>query len=94
MAKIKPTFEVLHSKGDQSLLIRKFEEVAFTAPYHFHPEYELTMILKGEGKRYVGSHMAPYTAGDLVLLGANLPHCWKTDTIIRIDRLWNAKLQM
>lgn len=86
MSKIKPIFEALQSVSDHSLLIRKFEEVAFTAPYHFHPEFELTLISKGEGKRYVGSHMATYTAGDLVLLGPNLPHCWKTGTIKKDER--------
>jgi AraC-like DNA-binding protein/quercetin dioxygenase-like cupin family protein len=79
MDKIKPTFEALNSLEDHSFLIRKFEEVAFSSPYHFHPEFELTLIEKGEGKRFVGNHMAPYREGDLVLLGPNLPHCWKTD---------------
>lgn len=77
---IKPAFEALHPSSNNSFLIRKFEEVAFSAPYHFHPEYELTLILKGEGKRYVGNHMAPYVPGDLVFLGSNLPHCWKTES--------------
>ena len=38
----------------------------------------MTFIVKGAGKRFVGSHMQDYTAGDLVLLGENLPHYWKT----------------
>jgi hypothetical protein len=37
------------------------------------------LILKGCGKRYIGSHINVYFTGDLVLLGANLPHCWKTE---------------
>jgi AraC-like DNA-binding protein len=56
--------------------------MAFTAPYHFHPEYELTLILKGKGMRFVNHNMEDYVIGDLVLLGSNLPHCWKTDDII------------
>lgn len=80
---IKPAFEALQPYNEYSFLVRKFAEVEFTAPYHFHPEYELTLILKGEGKRYVGSHMAHYTMGDLVLIGSNLPHCWKTEGVIK-----------
>lgn len=76
---LKPAFEALHPAAGNSFLVRTFQVKAFTAPYHFHPEYELTLILKGSGKRYVGSHMAGYAAGDLVLLGPNLPHCWKTE---------------
>jgi AraC-like DNA-binding protein len=54
---------------------------AFDAPYHFHPEFELTLILKSEGKRFVGNQVADFQEGDLVLLGPNVPHCWKNDGI-------------
>jgi AraC-like DNA-binding protein len=76
---LKASFEVLQHSAAHSFLLRVFGEVAFTAPYHFHPEYELTLILEGSGKRYVGSHMADFRAGDLVLLGSHLPHCWKLE---------------
>ncbi|MDP9048365.1 MAG: AraC family transcriptional regulator, partial [Bacteroidota bacterium] len=62
-----------------SFLVRKFDKLAFNAPYHFHPEYELTCILQGSGKRFVGSHMEDFEPGDLVLTGPNLPHCWKLE---------------
>ena len=76
---MKPAFEALHASCNTSFLVRKFEEKQFSAPYHFHPEYELTLIVAGCGKRYVGTHMQDYFPGDLVLLGSNLPHCWKTE---------------
>jgi len=76
---IKASFEVLQPVNGQSFLFRKFDKSAFEAPYHFHPEYELTCVLHGAGKRYAGSHMDDFTAGDLVLLGPNLPHCWKLE---------------
>jgi len=74
---IKASFEVIQPLTGQSFLFRKFDNAAFDAPYHFHPEYELTYILDGYGKRYVGSHMEDFAPGDLVLMGPNLPHCWK-----------------
>lgn len=77
----KPAFEALHSTNVSSFLIRTFNESSFSAPYHFHPEFELTLILKGEGKRYTGNNMSPYQAGDLVMIGPNLPHCWKSETL-------------
>lgn len=76
---IKASYEILQPITGQSFLFRKFDKLAFNAPYHFHPEYELTCILKGAGKRFVGSHMEDFAAGDLVLLGPNLPHCWKLE---------------
>jgi AraC-like DNA-binding protein len=75
---MKPAFEAVRTSVSHSFVVRKFTEKYFSAPYHYHPEHELTLIVKGTGKRYVGSHMQDYTAGDLVLLGGNLPHCWKT----------------
>jgi AraC-like DNA-binding protein len=77
---IKASYEVLQPTSGHSFLVRKFGKTAFDAPYHFHEEYELTYILNGRGKRYVGSNMEDFASGDLVLLGANLPHCWKLET--------------
>lgn len=74
---LKATHEILQFATEQSFLLRKFGAEAFKAPYHFHQEYELTLIPSGSGKRYVGSHMADFNAGDIVIVGANLPHCWK-----------------
>jgi AraC-like DNA-binding protein len=76
---IKASYEVLQPVSGHSFLLRKFGKTAFDAPYHFHEEYELTYILHGCGKRYVGSHMEDFASGDLVLLGASLPHCWKLE---------------
>lgn len=78
-AMIKASYEVLQPANSQSFLVRKFDKLAFDAPYHFHEEYELTCVIKGSGKRYVGSHMDDFVSGDLVLLGPNLPHCWKLE---------------
>lgn len=76
---LKASYEVLQPTAGHSFLIKSFGERAFTAPYHFHPEYELTLITEGSGKRYVGHHMADFNAGDLVLIGPHLPHCWKLE---------------
>jgi len=76
-AMLKAAYEVLQPAGNHSFLVRTFGKTGFAAPYHFHPEYELTWIVKGSGKRYVGSNMAGFADGDLVLLGPDVPHCWK-----------------
>jgi len=90
---MKALLEPLGSSVLSSFLIRKFEEKNFSAPYHFHPEYELTFILKGKGKRYVGTNMQDFYPGDFVLLGANLPHCWKNEKTKRREKVSSIVVQ-
>lgn len=78
---MKAVLEKLDQNVTSSFLFRKFELSAFEAPFHFHPEFELTYIKKGEGQRYVGTQVEDYEVDDLVFLGSNLPHCWVTKSV-------------
>lgn len=49
--------------------------------WHFHPQFELTCIVRGSGTRFVADQVQRFMAGDLVLLGANLPHCWQNEVL-------------
>ena len=44
--------------------------------WHYHPATELTFIQRGTGTRFVADHIELFEAGDLVLIGANVPHYW------------------
>jgi AraC-like DNA-binding protein len=73
---MKATYEQVSENIDNAFLYRQFSLPKFNAPYHFHPELELTLILKSSGRRFVGRQINDFEAGDLVLLGENVPHCW------------------
>lgn len=77
----KATAEILTTGANESFLCRHFNKRGFDAPYHFHPEIELTLILKGRGKRFVGTGYDIFNGEELVLLGPDLPHCWKLDEV-------------
>jgi AraC-like DNA-binding protein len=49
---------------------------SYNAMWHFHPEYQLTLVLESSGHRMVGDNISPLRPGDLVLVGSNLPHVW------------------
>jgi AraC-like DNA-binding protein len=46
----------------------------FNHPLHYHPEIELTFIVRSRGTRLIGDHVGMFAEGDLCLIGSNLPH--------------------
>lgn len=72
--------EPRRSKPDgQSFVAFAYAATAFRFWWHHHPEMELTWIESGAGTRFVGDSIAPFSPGDLVLLGGNLPHTWSSE---------------
>lgn len=76
---MKALFEKVTLSEQRSVLVRQFRLPYFDSPWHYHPEYELTYIPQSYGRRFVGDHVDTFRAGDLVLLGPDLPHFWRND---------------
>ncbi|HEY3235095.1 MAG TPA: AraC family transcriptional regulator [Polyangiaceae bacterium] len=76
---MRPVRESLVPSAEESFRFSEFSVKRFDAPWHFHPEYELTLIVTGRGVRWIGDHVGRFSDGDLVLVGSNLPHCWLND---------------
>jgi YesN/AraC family two-component response regulator len=56
-------------------------EPYFKSPFHYHPEFELVYVKESHGKRIIGDKLDTFTDGDMVFIGANLPHVWLNDEI-------------
>jgi AraC-like DNA-binding protein len=74
---MKPIFKKVDSKSEEAFVARIDEFAQFYNKWHFHPELELTHIVKGRGTRFVGDNIEFFKDGDLILIGSNLPHVWK-----------------
>ena len=69
-------YEDVPKDAAASFTFREFDWRSFPFNWHYHPEVELTLIVRGRGMRFVGDSVEEFTDGDLCLLGASTPHCW------------------
>jgi AraC-like DNA-binding protein len=68
------------SKGPaQSFSVRQDLVPHFNNKWHYHPEVELIHFKRGEGTQFVGDSIKQFKAGDIVLIGSQLPHYWRFD---------------
>jgi AraC-like DNA-binding protein len=64
---------------DSSIFYKNVELDFIQDPWHFHEEFELILINRGTGKRFVGNHVSNFQNGDLTLIGSNVPHLFRND---------------
>jgi AraC-like DNA-binding protein len=62
-----------------SFIVKELIEPHFDPNWHFHPHYQLFLVEEGTGTRFIGDSIKPFGPGDLVFLGPNLPHLWRSD---------------
>lgn len=62
-----------------SFIVKELVESHFDPNWHFHPHYQLFLVEEGTGTRFIGDSIKPFRPGDLVFLGPNLPHLWRSD---------------
>jgi AraC-like DNA-binding protein len=64
---------------DKSFVVFRETGTYFPCPWHFHPEFELVLVLRSTGRRMVGDHIGYFDEGDLVFMGSGIPHVWVND---------------
>jgi hypothetical protein len=78
---MKAQFQKIIINEGVSFIAKELELPRFDSEFHFHPEYELKYVVQSKGKRFIGDSVVSFAAGDLVLLGPNIPHYWKNDSV-------------
>jgi AraC-like DNA-binding protein len=62
-----------------AFVVKALKEPVFDPNWHFHSEYQLFVVLRGEGTRFIGDHVHPFRPGEITFTGPNLPHLWRSD---------------
>lgn len=90
---MKPQFSVLIAKlmsvkatllkrgatPDHSFSVARHDFPHFLKVWHYHVELELVYIVRSEGTRFIGDNIDRFQAGELMLIGSNLPHMYQND---------------
>ncbi|RAR61317.1 AraC family transcriptional regulator [Paraburkholderia unamae] len=100
---MKPAYE--HVEFGERCSVRVYNRRLPKIPFewHHHPEYELTLTMNSQGKRYIGDTVAVYGDDDLVLVPPDLPHTWSSNRsinpsqpqvaiVVWFDGLWVQRL--
>jgi AraC-like DNA-binding protein len=74
---MNPVLEYLPPERQESFFAQAFDLPYFGTPWHYHPEFELVLVVKSHGKRFIGNSVSDFKDGDLTFLGPNLPHLYK-----------------
>jgi len=69
----KPDYDALVYQEDQGLV--------FYDKLHQHEEIQLSFIVEGEGSILVGDTINYYKQGDIFIIGSDLPHVFKSETM-------------
>jgi AraC-like DNA-binding protein len=76
---VEPDLEIVAVRPDESFKVWSHGYPYRTVRWHFHPEYEIHLIVATTGKMFVGDYIGSFAPGNLVLMGPNLPHNWVSD---------------
>ena len=66
-------------EGTSSFSLESHAYPNFLKIWHYHPELELVIVLESTGTRFVGDSIGKFEAGEILLIGKNLPHLWLND---------------
>jgi AraC-like DNA-binding protein len=76
---MKPVLRKITASASNSFIVRKDTGQYMINDWHYHPEVEILLIKKSAGTWLVGDHTGHFQRGDVVLIGENLPHCFRHD---------------
>lgn len=83
---MKPQLHKIATDPNSSFVIQMLQGKYFDKPWHFHREYELTLIISSEGTRFIGDDVSLFKPKDLILIGPDTPHLFRNSEIYYSDK--------
>ena len=71
--------EIVPIHKEDLFIILNHPNAKFDYPVHYHPEYEINLVMGCTGTRVVGDSEEAFGPVDLVMVGPSLPHAWKSE---------------
>ncbi len=68
-------------KDDSSFHVQDNETEHQYNEFHYHPEYQISLIASGTGVASIGNSVDHFKEGDVYLIGPNVPHVFKHDAV-------------
>jgi AraC-like DNA-binding protein len=82
---MKPHLLKIPTEPSHSFSVRQDRVPNINNRWHYHAEVELIQFHRGMGTQFVGDNIKRFGPGDIVLVGANLPHYWRYDDAYFVD---------
>ncbi|AFD06707.1 AraC family transcriptional regulator [Solitalea canadensis] len=76
---MKPQLLKVSTNLAQSFSARRDSVPYINNRWHYHPEVELIYFKQGNGTQFIGDSIKRFKSGDIVLVGAHMPHYWRFD---------------
>ncbi|EON77564.1 transcriptional regulator [Lunatimonas lonarensis] len=74
---MQPLYFKVPRLKEETVRVECWDLDSFFEPVHFHEEFQITLILQGEGSLFVSESVVPFQKGEIYLLGKNLPHVFR-----------------
>ena len=74
---MKPQLLKISKYPNESFSVRHDLMPSMNNKLHYHAEVELIYFNQGSGAQFIGDSISAFSPGDLLLVGANLPHYWR-----------------
>ena len=63
---------------EESIKLQEDKQNYFYDLFHFHPEFQITLIQKGNGNYTIGESSGKFEKDNLFIIGSNVPHVFRS----------------